>query len=361
MENELEIQLFCAKIKGDLLRRNVMKRILVIIVCLLWVLPVFGEKLAEFVEVNDPTVMQIADGKMYVLEKANIYVYSLKDHKLIKKFGKQGNGPGEINAGGPVIVQMQIIDNHVCVNTFSKCVRFSLDGTFVDEVRFPFIGMQVIPFADGFAISKLGMADSGVNRVGVYLFPKDLENGKELYGREYKDFRKTGKLEVVPELFMIQTSGDKLIMLDHAEGGVIKIFAKDGTPGKQVPLAIEKVKTTDTFKKELMEWAKSQPQFKLLPEALLKMVYVPDVLPVFKNFFVADNKIFIHTFHKKGNKVEFVVLDMNGTLLKKLWLEGVEKNIIMPSPYAFYQGALYYLLENEDEEVLELHAVKLGV
>ncbi len=335
-----------------------MKYILVIMTCLLWVLPVHGEKLAEIQEVNDPTIMQIADGKMFVLEKANIYVFSLKDYALIKKFGKQGNGPGELNVQGRG-GYLQIIDGHVCVNTFSKLVRFSLDGKFVDEVRFPFLAMQAIPFGKGFAVSKLGMSDTGVNRVGVYLFPKSLDKGTELYGREYKDFRKTGKLEIVPELFMIQTAGERLIMLDHSDGGVMNVFGMDGTRQKSAKLNIDKVEATDRFKKELMAWAKAQPQFKLLPEELLKMVYVPDYLPVFKNFLIAGEKIFIHTYHKKENKVEFLVFDMKGTLLKKIWLEGLEKNIIMPAPYAFYQNYIYYLSENEDEEVLELHRTKL--
>lgn len=338
-----------------------MKFALVILSCMLCVWPVFGEKLAEIVDVNNPRMMQIADGNMYLLEKANIFMYSLKDHKLIKKFGKQGNGPGELNVSGPMIAQMQIAENQLCVNTFQKIVQFSLDGKFLDEARFPFIAMQAIPFHKGYAVSKLAMSQNGENRMGAYLFPKNLENGKELYGREFKDFRKTGKIEVVPELFMIQSAGDHLVMLDHADGGVLSVYDKEGTRLRQVSLHIEKVKATDSFKKELMAWTKTQPQFKQLPEEIMKLIYVPDYLPVFKNFFVSEHKIFIHTYNKQGGKVQFLVLDMKGNLIKKLWLEGVEKNVIMPTPYSFYQGCMYTLVENEDEEVLELHKVKLDL
>lgn len=337
-----------------------MKTILAIVLLgLLLIVPVQGEKLGEFIDINNPNFIQISGGKIYILEKANVYVYSLKDLTLIKKFGKQGNGPGELNVGGPVIGQMQLVGKHVCVNTFNKIVRFSLDGTFVDEARFPFIALQATPFGDGFAVSKLAMADTGANRVGVFLFPKSLENGKELYGREYMDFRKTGKLELVPKLFMIRAAGDRLVMLDHEEGGIMKVFSKDGTQVLKAPLNIEAVKTTDSFRAELMEWTKSQPQFKMIPEQVLKMIYVPDVLPSFKNFITADGKIFVHTFLQKDGKSKLVVLDMKGKPLKNFWLEGLEKDIIMPSPYAYYEGGLYYLKENVDEEVIELHKVKL--
>ena len=72
-----------------------MRKVILIILLFFVVLLLRGENTAEITEISKPDFMVAHNGKLVVMEKPHIYIYSLKDFKLIKKFGRQGEGPGE--------------------------------------------------------------------------------------------------------------------------------------------------------------------------------------------------------------------------------------------------------------------------
>ena len=66
-----------------------MKKISVFFTFLLFFTFVHAKKIATLEELIKPDIMFIGDDRMYITEGASIYIYSLKDYKLIKKFGKE--------------------------------------------------------------------------------------------------------------------------------------------------------------------------------------------------------------------------------------------------------------------------------
>ena len=46
-------------------------------------------------ELSRPSMFLVEFERIYILEDATVYIYSLKNKNLIKKFGKAGEGPGE--------------------------------------------------------------------------------------------------------------------------------------------------------------------------------------------------------------------------------------------------------------------------
>ena len=72
-----------------------MKRVgLTLLVCLSGIF-LWPEKTAVLPELQRPN-MVLADSKqLYVADGASVLIYSLKDLKLRKKFGRKGEGPGE--------------------------------------------------------------------------------------------------------------------------------------------------------------------------------------------------------------------------------------------------------------------------
>ena len=65
---------------------------------LLTLLPVQAqaEKVAVFEDFGQPESIYFGNGFIYVQEKTTIFVYNPKDYQLVSKFGKEGEGPGEI-------------------------------------------------------------------------------------------------------------------------------------------------------------------------------------------------------------------------------------------------------------------------
>jgi hypothetical protein len=89
-------------------------------------------------------------------------------------------------------------------------------------------------------------------------------------------------------------------------------------------------------------------------------------------FIVADEKIYVLTYKKEKEKSEFVILDLKGKLLKKVFLPfnqsdewfhySLAKATSQASPHATFtikNGKLYQLIENEDKEIWELHITNI--
>ena len=52
-----------------------------------------------FPDLMRPGRIMVDKDKLYILEFPHIYIYSLDDFRLIKKFGRQGEGPQEFMGG----------------------------------------------------------------------------------------------------------------------------------------------------------------------------------------------------------------------------------------------------------------------
>jgi hypothetical protein len=93
----------------------------------------------------------------------------------------------------------------------------------------------------------------------------------------------------------------------------------------------------------------------------VKFIYL-DLYPAIQSINGFGGKIYVKTFKKMDNKEEYVVMDLNGKELGKVYTPLVEKapsmarlNGIDLQIYSIHKNKFYYLKENEDEEEWELH------
>ena len=115
-----------------------MKKVWVFIVFLFLIFSIHGKKIAKLEELIKPDIMFMGNGRMYITEGASIFIYSLKDYKLIKKFGKEGEGPKEFKIspfGAPMLVYP--FEDKIFINSNAKISYFTQDGEFIKEVRIP--------------------------------------------------------------------------------------------------------------------------------------------------------------------------------------------------------------------------------
>ena len=54
-----------------------------------------AKRVTIFKELLKPNRIYLDQDRIYITERTKVFVYSLKDYKLINTFGKQGEGPGE--------------------------------------------------------------------------------------------------------------------------------------------------------------------------------------------------------------------------------------------------------------------------
>ncbi|NIM78996.1 MAG: hypothetical protein GTN53_10855 [Candidatus Aminicenantes bacterium] len=335
---------------------------LLILLLPLMTVSLFPGKLSVLPELTNPGMMTIDGDELYVLDEVVVYVYSLKDYCLLRKFGKKGEGPGELLPDADLPITMQVLKEQVLVNSFNKLVCFSKTGKMITEKRIPFFVFQIIPFGKNYAVTKFTRYSDGRSKVSVLLFDNEFKEIKTLYETELLNDQGKGKIAFPLITAFIRVSGNQLSVVDQKMEFLIQRFDLEGNRLPPIKKAYQKIKVTDSFKKESMEWLSLQPAFKSAPERARKMIYFPPYLPVIRNLAIKDQKLYVQTYKTRGQLFEFFILDLNGKVLKTVFLPD-EKNIkIAPTPtprYDFKENKFYYLQENVDEETWELHVQEI--
>ena len=72
---------------------------------------------------------------------------------------------------------------------------------------------------------------------------------------------------------------------------------------------------------------------------------------------INNEKLYVRTYKKSGEKTEFFILDSKGKLLEKVFIPIYERNRRNYYSYSICDGKVYQLIENEDTEEWELHIV----
>jgi hypothetical protein len=347
------------------------KKVLMFLLIILLVFLTFGfsEKLAVLPELNRPSFIQIDSHKLYVLDNVEVKTYAMKDYRFLGKFGKPGNGPGELVPNEEIPLQMQLKDGEVFLNSQTKWIRFSTSGQVIKEKVTHFMGMQIIPLKLGktYVISKTGFDESAQIFFRVILYDKDLKELKTIYTSERSPtLRGTGKIILPPNYTYMYCAGGRLFVTSgRQEKFHIKVFDLDGNPLKAITLDYKRLKWTESFKKEVMDWLAKLPRVRGIPEIQeilkQKLVFL-EYMPAIRNVVAADNKIYVQTYKKKNNLSEFFVFDFNGKLLKTVFLPGTSgyKVKLNPDiPFTIKNNKYYHLVEDEKGEEWELHVSKI--
>ena len=350
-----------------------MKKFLFIITFLV-LLGVFSLADTEVIKLNDnimkPDQIVAGDGFIYITEGTSISVFSGKDFKFISKFGKKGEGPGEIQGSrrGNVRFTLMPVGEKLFLFNRNKVMYFSKEGRFLkDERKFQtgfvrdflpvgqyFVGRSISGFTRGRGRRNANDIKSSLN-----IYDKNLKKIKSFYP-ELKSIGFGSFLSVYsPEsIFFLKTGNDKIYIADTMKMN-IKIFDKNG---KKVNLINYNYKNGDvpTSKKdEIHNYFKTSQRFKAFYDRIKNRISVGKVYPAIKDFFIDKNMILIQTYNDTKNGTEFYLFDNSGKFIKKTILPIQKLNILEFYPFSIRNGTLYQIVENEDEEEWELHISKI--
>jgi hypothetical protein len=73
----------------------------------------------------NPESIAIDGAKAFITEKASVYIFSLKDFKLLNKFGRRGEGPAEFKATPGIALKLYVQPNYLLINSMGKISIFS--------------------------------------------------------------------------------------------------------------------------------------------------------------------------------------------------------------------------------------------
>jgi hypothetical protein len=315
-----------------------------------------GELIAKLPQVLNPFFITIADGRLYIVENsstAHIYTMGAKDVTFVKSFGREGQGPGEFD----FMYLIRVFKDHLDIPGSNKLARFSLDGEYIDEVKL-----------------SIGAFKGGIYRLGENYLARDYHFDStgatstiRLYDKNFKLIREIGarkepgdieKINLVADYYSPRVAGDLIFVIAAGKESTVTVYDPNGIRQKEIRLPLEPVKMTAALKEAIIKPLKEDRELKSRWKEFEKRLYFPNQTPGLDYFDVVDGKFVTRTYKYRANSVEFAIFDQQGRELRRMFLPhtGRLSNGIL---FCFYQGRYFYLRENSEEEVWELHSEKV--
>ena len=334
----------------------IMKRCLILLVILMFSMITYAKKLATLPEIFKPFHLAVDDQRFYVTQDTIIFIFSLKDFTLEKKFGKMGEGPQEFKRPqvGSGIMTFPQTDSLV-VNSLGKISFYTKEGNFIKEMKSPASG-QVMglyqPIGKQFAGFGMKMGENLSIDAAVNIYDAQLKKVKEIH---HQPFFQQGRMTfpLIPTVFYV--SGNKIITAGGKEFS-INIFDANGNKVTTITREYKLLKVTEEYKQGVFDSIKNNPDTKQFYEIIKNMIKFTDLFPAIQFFYVDNQKIYIQTYLKKDEAYEFFIYDFKGKFLKRLFLPVAYQDGYRVCPTTVKDNKLYQLIENEEEEVWELHA-----
>lgn len=319
-----------------------------------------AKKIAQLPDLMKPVQMEIGKDRIFISEGTTIYIYSLNDFSLLKKFGKAGEGPREfkVNPFGPPMV-IAVMYNKLWVSSDTKLSTWTLNGDFIKEKKVP--PFQVfLPAMDKYVASGTSQGKNNKNFLNIGLYDENLKMIKELYQSDW---------EIGPNFswnfpmgaFTYNIYKNKIYLIAAREGFAIDVFDLEGNKIQGIRKKYQELEVPASYKSEILKWFQTSPDFKQFFEFFKQRLSFKSHFPAIQWMLVTDNRIYVFTFKQKNGLTECQILDLKGTELKRsfLPLKGLRGNTFDLPVFTVFNMDFYTLIENDDEEVWELHRVNL--
>lgn len=334
---------------------------IVLLLAMMFILPVGvrAEVLAQFPELTKPGYLTVDGDNIYIVNGATVRIYSMKDYKLKGTFGSKGEGPREFAIFGNGVGQILIFPqkDNLHVNSMGKISTWSKDGSFISETKSnPMISM-IQPFGKGYA--ALGAVIDEKSKqfsMATNLYDLKLNKIKELSRLEMMRNQRFKFPFTTPIIFV---TGDKLVVPGVKNAFSLYVFDTQGKKTAHITREYKLPDMTEKYKESILEYFRTSPFTKANYDRIKKNISFSDTFPAIRFFQVSDGLVLIRTYKKSGDKDEFFVYNTGGTFVKQGFLKVYSASVLQTNPSVFKNKTYYQLVENEDEEIWELHANKI--
>jgi len=319
----------------------------------------YAGKVATFGEVIKPDMLQVKNDRLYVLAGTSIFIYSTKDFHLIKKFGREGEGPGEFITrpyGPPMAIGFY--SDHLVVNSRNKMSYFTLDGNYVKEEKSP-PGSIFYRVEGGYLGIGAAAGADGKAYICFRLFNPNFKEPKMLYETEV--FVGEGDMQFLLPMNAVNyypIYNDQLFIVDGKKGFLIDCFDYTGKKLYSIEKKDhEKIKVTDAYQKSTWNWFNNHYLFKQALDLVKKNLKYKDYFPAIKSLAVDNDRLYAITNKTNKGQWECIIMDLKGKELKRVFvpLQEAEPYTYYPLLYCIEKGKFYALIENEKEETWELY------
>ena len=104
-------------------------------------------------------------------------------------------------------------------------------------------------------------------------------------------------------------------------------------------------------KEKVLGFYKTFRNTKNIFEYIKSIIKFPEYFPPVRDILLDQEKMYVVTYNHRGTEVEFLVFDLNGKFLEKIFIDIKGE---APLIYTIFNGETYQLIENAEEE-WEMH------
>jgi hypothetical protein len=344
---ESKSKLSSRRISMKQIKEQKMRIVLSILLITMIFPPAWAQTRAALADVEKPKVVCVTADRFYIVEESCVVrVYSRKDNTSLKIFGKKGQGPGEF-AELPYI---KPLETELFVSSPGKISIFSFEGRLREEKKSlaDLWKVAIEPAGERFVTKKMEQRPDKKEfyfEECVYLYDKDFVNKKLLYsafvGKEGQ------KISFLPSRISFHVDKDRIFVAETDKGMVIEVFDLTGNPIGRINGTYEKRKIDKAFKQERED--------KFTRDGTDKNYFEwPDYYPAMSSFFADNERIWVKTYNRNRDNIEFILFDLKGKELKKIFLPDGDEL------YAFFKDFYYCLKYNLLKETWEWLTVSLA-
>lgn len=335
-----------------------MKRILTLMLLALSIFPLYSETIGVLPIVLEPDMIRVQDSEIFVVEKAGIFIFNLPDLKLKKYFGRMGEGPKEFKKALNFSNIISVYPDHLLVESVDKISRFSRTGKFIAMQKKMPRAFKVVPVGDHFAVLHLQYGDKVAN-LTLSLCDAGMQPVKEICHQIFS--QKAGRvLDCIPDALHFCVYQDKIFVEKSNEGFVVDVYDAKGEKIRRIQHDIEPMAVGPVYKKHALDIMKSDPVAKIGGWENFEKMYkfeFPETLPAIKNISISGDRLYIQTYVVDKGKYQFLVLDLEGKILKTVFLPvGVPMRYMFQIAgvgekyYSIHNGKIYYIDEDDEKD-----------
>jgi hypothetical protein len=333
-----------------------------------------AKTLGTVTEVLKPEGIEVSGDRLYVVEGATFFVFSLKHLELITKFGNKGEGPGELTIVPMIPNRIKVLnDGRLMAEGFNKVMFFSKDFKLLKEIKKKGMMYQVTPIGENFLAIRLVIIPNKFIFT-LALHDPDMNVIKELYQQESVDRRR--EIIMLRDTIHFAVYKNKVYVEESTKGFFIEVFDSKGNKLAEINQKFPVQKITAKDKEEIFEYLKEDQAIQTTAKRLggwenfekLATFTYPDTFPVIKDIIVANDKIFVSTYERKDNKEKYVIMDLKGTIISTPFLSISEQSSFSARSlgrenrfHGIVNNKYYNLVENEDSEEWEAYVEEIEI
>ncbi|MCP4152611.1 MAG: hypothetical protein GY757_33050 [bacterium] len=319
-----------------------------------------GKKLAEFDESFKGTEIHFDNKQLYIIDKMQrkIHIYSRKDFNKLAEFGRHGMGPGELNIVGKVT----LTDNELVINSFPRLLFFSKKGKYLNETKVIAEAGSFVPLGNNFigTIYPHSPSDEWRAKMQYTLFNHKLKKKKKIHLTEFTKFSlfsdNKDTVYWVRDCLEHQVYKNRLFISSTDTGFYFSVFDSDGDKLYEINREYKKRKVTSEEQQWMLEKEKKRVGIERWKQitAVRRFIF-PECYPAFQKFFIENDTIYILKYSHINSR-DVLFLDLKGKLLRKKTITNPKTLKILENyRFVFRMGKLYYMLDNAETEMWELH------